>query len=68
MTEHLGDDIVDVNRLAELLELSVPTVRGLIKHQLLPVSRVGRKLRISWPLVHDRISSGQDFTPGWWIP
>ena len=56
-------NIIDIEKLAELLDVSEPVVRKLIKDGTIPSSRVGHQIRIWWPNVRDYLVKGKDFVP-----
>ena len=56
-------NIITVDKLADLLDLSVPTVLGFIKDGSITATRFGKQYRIWWPNVRDLLIQGGDLVP-----
>lgn len=52
-------EIVDVKELAELLDLSVQTVRAKAAEGVIPATRIGREWRFHWPTIRSRLEAGK---------
>lgn len=66
MTFDRDEDFLKVGDIAKRMEMSVKTVRGLIRAKRIPAERLGRSYYVHWPSVRDRLASQKELTPLWW--
>jgi excisionase family DNA binding protein len=58
--------MLTVREAAEVLNLSVPCVYGLIRADVLPACRLGRSIRLSERVLANFVAAGGRAWPGGW--